>query len=169
MAQKGAAKAAPFCVTPQMKTCEAPPKGQHPVNDEPPNNRRTNHTPQCRSSFPQTSTCPKPPQPPENCTENRQSKVRDPGQQRVPHPANAGVWIEFEAPETKTTDSRDPQTTRTTVNRQAKPAQMATDEPGEPPSKPQGSNAQYHMPPSAGVWYKSGAKRAAIAALFALL
>ncbi|KAF9503153.1 hypothetical protein BS47DRAFT_1369757 [Hydnum rufescens UP504] len=60
--------------------------------------------------------------------------------------------IQFEAPKM---NSRNPQMTHTTVNCQAKPTQMATDELGKPPSKPQGSNAQYHMPPSVGVWYKS--------------
>ncbi|KAF9504328.1 hypothetical protein BS47DRAFT_1368869 [Hydnum rufescens UP504] len=133
-----------------------------PVNDDVPNTE-TNHTPAVagvwfytRSSFPPNEYVPKtPPNPPENCMENQQSKVCDPDNNKYHTPANAGVWIEFEAPETKTTDSHDPQTTCTMVNCQAKPAQMATNKLGEPPSKPQGSNAQYHMPPSVGVWYKS--------------
>ncbi|KAF9509131.1 hypothetical protein BS47DRAFT_1365468 [Hydnum rufescens UP504] len=115
-----------------------------PVNNDAPNTE-TNHTPAVagvwfytRSSFPPNEYVPETPP-------THLRTVRKTGSRR----------IEFEAPEMKTTDSRNPQMTCTTVNRQAKPAQMATDELGEPPSKPQGSNAQYHMPPSAGVWYKS--------------
>ncbi|KAF9504003.1 hypothetical protein BS47DRAFT_1369106 [Hydnum rufescens UP504] len=80
------------------------------------------------------------------------------------------LWIKFKAPETMT-DSRNPRMTHTMVNHQATPAQMATNEPSEPPSKPQGRNAQYHIAPSAGcgLLFASGTKRAAIAALFALL
>ncbi|KAF9505447.1 hypothetical protein BS47DRAFT_1368067 [Hydnum rufescens UP504] len=147
-----------------MKTHEAPPEQQHPCERRRAKHRDEPHTHSSgcvvlyKISFPQMSMCPKPPQPTRELYGKLAVEVTPKEQHKLPlqrHFEFFLLMIEFEAPETKTTDSCNPQTTRTMVNCQAKPAQMATDEPGEPPSKPQGSNAQYHMPPSAGCGTKA--------------
>ncbi|KAF9506345.1 hypothetical protein BS47DRAFT_1367450 [Hydnum rufescens UP504] len=170
--QKTNANQTPTTVSSQMKPCQ---NDNIPMNDDVPNTE-TNHAHTVagvwfytRSSFPPNEYVPETP-PIHLRTVQKTSSQRyatlDNNEYHTP--TNAGVWY-YKDPKMKTTDSHNPQTTHTTVNRQAMPAQMATNEPGEPPSKPQGSNAQYHIPPSVGVWYKSGAKRAVIAALFVLL
>ncbi|KAF9509262.1 hypothetical protein BS47DRAFT_1365375 [Hydnum rufescens UP504] len=123
---------------------QSPPERQHPRERDAPNTE-TNHTPAVagvwfytRSSFPQMSTCPKPPQPTRElyrkpAVEGLNLKLLKRRQQTAMRPPN------------------DPHNGEPPS--QARPNGHPT-EPGKPPSKPQGSNAQYHMPPSAGVWYK---------------